>query len=150
MYHKNLVDINMYTKLHKNRAVDPPPLTPREVHHRRSRLEKAGVIAEGGTPASATPRHTPPRIRRRVRASQICHRRAPSGPPPSLPKPTTPRNCRRPWGLGCAAAARSLRERHRRSILGERHRRSPSSGRHRRWPPGLPPPLAHPREPAKT
>jgi hypothetical protein len=27
----------MYTKSHKNRDVDPPPLVPMEVRHRRSR-----------------------------------------------------------------------------------------------------------------
>jgi hypothetical protein len=44
----------MYTKSHRNRAVDPPPLAPREVCHRRSHLGKVDVIAGGGTPAGAT------------------------------------------------------------------------------------------------
>jgi hypothetical protein len=40
-------------------VVDPPPLAPREVRRRRSRLGKADVIAGGGTPACATPGRTP-------------------------------------------------------------------------------------------
>jgi hypothetical protein len=60
---------------------------------------EGGVIAGGGTPAGATLGRVPPKsrrracasgMRRRVRASQIHHRRAPSGPPP-LPKHTTTR-----------------------------------------------------------
>jgi hypothetical protein len=89
----------MYPKSHKNRVFDQPPLAPREVRRCRSRLGKAGVIAGGGMPACATPERTPLRSRRRarasgilcrVRASQIRRRRAPSGPPSLLSKPTTP------------------------------------------------------------
>jgi hypothetical protein len=39
----------MYTKQHKNRVADPPPLAPREVLRRRSPLWKAGVVEGGGT-----------------------------------------------------------------------------------------------------
>jgi hypothetical protein len=125
-------------------VVDPPPLAPREVRHRRSFLRKAGVVAGGGTPAGATPGHVPPRsrcrtrasgIRRRVRASQIHRCCAPSGPPPPLSKPTAPCATVSPLGLGCTAAARPLWGHRQCMILGERYHRSPSSGRHRRWPP---------------
>jgi hypothetical protein len=60
----------MYTKLYKNRPADPPPLTPREVCHRYSRLGKVGVVAGGGMPARASEELT-------SRACGICcHMRA--------------------------------------------------------------------------
>jgi hypothetical protein len=119
-------------------AVDLPPLAAREVHRRRSRLGKVGVITGSGTPADATPGHTPPRsrhrarasgIRHRVRSSKICRRHTPSGPPPMLPKLTAPRATavttgprvrhRRSSGSGAPSAlACPPHERCRRSILG--------------------------------
>jgi hypothetical protein len=128
----------MYTKSHKNRVVDQPPLAPREVRCRRSRLGKVGVVAGGGMPACATPERTLLRsrcrtcasgIRRRVRASQIHRRHAPLGPPSPLLKPTTPHTTIIATGPGvrrrCSSAlARPPQERRRRSILGERSHRS--------------------------
>jgi hypothetical protein len=126
IYHKNLdVDINIYTKSHKNRAVDPPTLAPREIRQHRSRLGKVGVVAEGGTPAGATPGRAPPRsAAAALPQGHQCRCRCLSC---LVQSPSPP-------GLGCAAATRPLRECRRRSFQRERRRRSPSSGRHRRWP----------------
>jgi hypothetical protein len=126
MYHKNLdVDINIYTKSHKNRVVDPPSLAPREICHRRSRLGKVGVVAGGGTPAGTTPGRAPPRS---VGAAlPQGHQRRCRSLPCLVQLPSPP-------GLGCVVATRPLRERRRRSIQRERRRWSPSSRRHRRWP----------------
>jgi hypothetical protein len=72
-------------------VVVPPPLAPREVCLRRSRLRNADVVAGGGTPAGAT---------LGARASEEPTSRArlwdppphaPLGPPPPLSKPTVPR-----------------------------------------------------------
>jgi hypothetical protein len=89
------------------------------------------------------------RICRHVRASQICCHRAPSRPPQPLSKPTAPRATTIDIRPGCAATARPLRGRRRRSILGECCRRWPAFGRHRRWPSGSPPlaPLSKPPSP---
>jgi hypothetical protein len=73
---------------------------PREVRHNRSCLGKAGVVTGGGTLACATLGCALLRSRHRAHASGICHhvcsskirRRAPSGPPPVMPKPTVPRS----------------------------------------------------------
>jgi hypothetical protein len=149
------ISITMYTKSHKNRVVAPSSFVSREVCHRPSCLGKVGVVAWGGTSAGATPGHVPPRSRRRTRAtgicrrvrtSWICRRRAPSGPPPPLPKPTAPRATIIATGPGCAIATRPLRGHRRRSILEECLRRSPSFGRHHRWP-SRSPPLARPSKP---
>jgi hypothetical protein len=115
----------MYTKLHKNRAIDPPPLAHREVCHHRPCLGKAGIIAGGGTPTGATLGCGPPKSTADV-LPQGHHHRCRSLP--CLAQPPSPP------GLGCTAATRLLRERRRRSILGER--RLPSLRRHCRWPTG--------------
>jgi hypothetical protein len=154
-YHKNILTLAMYTKSYKNRAVDPPPLVSRKVHHRRTCLEKVGVVAGGGTQRASlwgTCLWEADVARTPLRSACACtpHRSIVAALPqghhrrcwslPCLAQPPSPP------GLGYIAAARPLQEHRRRSILEERRRWSPSSGHHCRWPSGSPP-LAHPRKP---
>jgi hypothetical protein len=132
----------MYTKSHKNRDADPPPLVPREVCHRRSRPREgrrrrrrwdASEHHSGGRLWDPLPRvglPDPPSSRSlrasaayRASRNRCCHWAW--GPSPPLVR------------FRSVTVAQSWEF--------ERHRWSPSLGRHRHRPPGSPS-LTRPRK----